>query len=145
MGAATINIPIHEVYTALQQGVAGAIYTTLNTFVSGKTYEVAPKVVRWPGSSVYIWVANKAFWDKLSEADRTLIRRLAGEATTEYNRMIWGNYDELVKTVRAAPKGEFYEFTPADVELFRTRLRGLLDGWHTEFRTVLSADAASGS
>jgi C4-dicarboxylate-binding protein DctP len=36
LGAATVNIPIEEMYTALQQGVADAMYTTFNTFVSAK-------------------------------------------------------------------------------------------------------------
>ena len=145
LGAATINIPIQEVYTALQQGVAGAIYTTFNTFVSGKTYEVAPKVVSWPARGVYVWVANRAFFEKLSADDRALIRRLADEATAEYDTAIWGNYDELVKTVRSAPKGEVYELAPADLDAFRARLKGLLEGWRTEFASVLAAPAASGS
>lgn len=144
LGAATINIPIQEVYTALQQGVAGAIYTTFNTFVSGKTYEVAPKVVLWPARGVYVWVANRTFWETLSEADRALVRRLAEEATTDYNKVIWGNYDELVKTVRSAPKGEFYELTAADLDVFKSRLKGLIDGWHTEFASLL-AGPGSGS
>ena len=145
LGAATVNIPIQEVYTALQQGVAGAIYTTFNTFVSGKTYEVAPKVVSWPARGVYIWVANRRFWERLSEEDRALVRRLADEATKDYDTAIWGNYDELVKTVRAAPNGEFYELTPADLDVFRSRLRGLVDGWRAEFASVLAAASRPGS
>ena len=142
MGAATINIPIQEVYAALQQGVAGAIYTTFNTFVSGKTYEVAPKVVRWPARGVYPWVANRAFVEKLSEADRTTLRRLADEATVEYNKLIWGNYDELVKTVKAAQNGEFYELTSAESDAFKVRLKPLLDRWHAEFASLLPRPGA---
>lgn len=138
MGAATLNIPIQEVYSALQQGVAHAIYTTFNTFVAGKTYEVAPKVVRWPARSVYVWVVNKAFWDALPDADRALLTQAAAETTTEYDALIWSNYDELVKTVRAAPGGEFYELTAADLAALQTRLRPLLDGWTREFATVLA-------
>lgn len=139
MGAATLNIPIQEVYSALQQGVAEAIYTTFNTFVAGKTYEVAPKVVRWPSRSIYVWVVNTAFWNSLTQEDRATVRQAADEITGEYNAVIWGNYEELVKTVRAAPNGEFYELSPTDIAAFKVRLQPLLAAWATEFAPVFAA------
>ncbi len=145
LGAATINIPIQEVYTALQQGVAHAIFTTFNTFISGKTQEVAPKVVLWPVRSVYVWVVNRAFWEGLPEADRAIARRLADDATSEYNTLIWSNYDELAATVRSAPNGEFHELTPAEHEAFTTRLKPLLDGWRAEFAPVFADQPGGGS
>ena len=145
LGAATINIPIQEVYTALQQGVAHAIFTTFNTFVSGKTQEVAPKVVLWPVRSVYVWVVNRAFWEGLPDADRAIARRLADEATAEYNTLIWSNYDQLVATIRSVPNGEFHELTPAEHEAFTTRLKPLLDGWRAEFAPVFGDQPGAGS
>ena len=145
LGAATINIPIQEVYTALQQGVAHAIFTTFNTFVSGKTHEVAPKVVRWPARSVYVWVVNRAFWERIPEADRAIARRLADDATAEYNTLIWSNYDALADTVRKVPNGEFHELTPAELDAFTTRLKPLLDAWRTEFASVFADQPGGGS
>ncbi len=83
LGATTVRLPIEEVYSALQQGVADAIYTMLYTFVAGKFHEVAPKTVIWPSRATYVWVVNRAFWERLTPEDRETARRLAGLATTD--------------------------------------------------------------
>jgi TRAP-type C4-dicarboxylate transport system substrate-binding protein len=145
LGATTVNIPVHEVYTALQQGVAQAIFTTFNTFVSGKSYEVAPKVVRWPARGVYVWVVNKAFWDGLSAEDRAIIREAADETTAAYNVAIWSNYDALVATVRAAPGGDFHELTTSEIDAFTARLQPMLDRWNREFAYLFADPAGAGS
>ncbi len=138
LGAATVNIPIEETYTALQQGVADAIYTTFNSFVSEKLYEVAPKVTLSPSRAVYVWVANKAWWTRLRPEDQQLIRRLADEATAEFNKVIWADYAGLVQTIRGAKGGEFYEPTGGDLEVFRTAIQPLLQEWRKEFGELLA-------
>jgi C4-dicarboxylate-binding protein DctP len=138
MGAATVNIPIEEVYTALQQGVADAIYTTFTTFVNQKVYEVAPKVTLSPSRAVYVWVANKGWWGRLSEQDRQLITRLANDATAEFNQLVWADYPKLIQTVKSAKDGAFYELTPADLEVFRAAIQPLLQEWKKEYADLLA-------
>lgn len=138
LGAATVNVPIEEMYTALQQGVADAIYTTFTTFVSAKHYEVAPKVTLSPSRAVYVWVANKAWWERLPAPDHQLIRRLADEATAEFNKAIWADYAGLVQAVKAAKGGEFYEPTAADLEVFRAAIQPLMQEWKKEFADLLA-------
>jgi TRAP-type C4-dicarboxylate transport system substrate-binding protein len=138
LGAATVNVPIEETYTALQQGVADAIYTTFNTFVNGKLYEVAPKVTLSPSRAVYVWVANKGWWERLSPQDQQLIKRLGDEATAEFNKVIWANYAGLVQTVKAAKGGEFYEPSAADLAAFRKAIQPLLEEWKKEFGDLLT-------
>ncbi len=138
LGATTVNIPIEEMYTALQQGVADAIYTTFNTFVSAKHYEVASKVSLSPSRAVYVWVANAAWWGRLRPEDQQLIRRLADESTAEFNKLIWADYGGLVQTIRAAKGGEFSEPSPADLEAFRGAIQPLVQEWKKEFGDVLA-------
>jgi TRAP-type C4-dicarboxylate transport system substrate-binding protein len=138
LGAASVNVPIEEMYTALQQGVADAIYTTFNTFVSAKHYEVAPKVILSPSRSVYVWVANKGWRERLPAQDQQLIRRLGDEATAEFNKLIWADYAGLVQTVKAAKGGEFYEPSAADLEAFRAAIQPLLQDWKKEFGELLA-------
>lgn len=138
LGAATVNIPIEETYTAIQQGVADAIYTTFNSFVNGKLYEVAPRVSLSPTRAVYVWVANKAWWEHLRPEDQQLIRRLADEATAEFNKVIWADYAGLIQAVRGAKGGEFYEPTAADLEIFRAAIQPLLQEWKKEFGDLLA-------
>jgi TRAP-type C4-dicarboxylate transport system substrate-binding protein len=137
IGAATVRIPIHEVYTALQQGVADAVYTTFHAFISGKLYEVAPKAVLWPARATYVWVVHREFWQVLPERDRQTILQAADEATRQYNDMIWGARDRLIDTVRALPEGEFYELSESENATFSARIDALLTGWKTEFANVL--------
>jgi TRAP-type C4-dicarboxylate transport system substrate-binding protein len=139
IGAATIRIPIHEVYTALQQGVADAIYTTLYTFVSGKIYEVAPKALIWPSRATYVWVIHREFWNELSVEDQQTIRRLVAESTEEYHQVLVNDHDEMVRRVREARGGELEELTPVEVEAFRSRLSDLLAEWQSEYASVLEA------
>jgi tripartite ATP-independent transporter DctP family solute receptor len=141
IGAATIRIPIHEVYTALQQGVADAIYTTLHTFVSGKIYEVAPKALIWPSRATYVWVIHREFWNKISVEDQQTIRRLVAETTEEYHQVLVNDHDEMIRRVREAREGELEELTPAEVEAFRSRLNDLLVNWQSEYASVLEGIA----
>lgn len=138
LGAATVNIPIEETYTALQQGVADAIYTTFNTFVNSKLYEVAPKVTLSPSRAVYVWVANKGWWGRLRPEDQQLMRRLADEATAEFNKVIWADYAGLTQAVRGAKGGEFYEPTAADLEVFHAAIQPLMQEWKKEFGELLA-------
>ncbi len=137
MGAATVSIPIHEVYTALQQGVADAIYTTFNTFVSAKLYEVSPKVVLWPSRAVYVWVVNRDFWNSLPAAEQDIILNLSTDVTREYHEEIWDSYDQLVDTIRSAPNGEFHELDETQLHAFRARIEPLLGAWQSEYSSVL--------
>ncbi len=137
LSAATIRVPIHEVYTALQQGVADAIYTTLNAVVSTKSYEVAPKTVVWPSRATYVWVCNRDFWLGLSSEDQQTIRRLAQDATEEYNQILASREEEMIDQILGTPGGEYEELTPAEIEAFRSRLKGQLAGWQEEYRSVL--------
>jgi|GEM_PF-870067 C4-dicarboxylate-binding protein DctP len=138
LGASTVNIPIEETYTALQQGVSDAIYTTFNSFASQKLYEVAPKVTLSPSRSVYVWVANKGWWEHLPAQDQQLIRRLADEATAEFDKDIWANYAELVQTVKSAKGGEFYEPSAADLGAFRAAIQPLMQEWKKEYGDLLA-------
>lgn len=137
MGAATLSIPIDEVYTALQQGVADAVYTTLNAYVSGKLYEVAPKALVWPARATYVWVVNRAFWEGLHPEDRDLLRRLVAETTERYNRSLGEQYPDMVRAIEQAPGGEFATLGPSEQEAFRSRLSVLLVAWQREYSSLL--------
>jgi C4-dicarboxylate-binding protein DctP len=143
LGAATIRVPIHEVYTALQQGVADAIYTTLNAFTSTKSYEVAPKTIVWPSRATYVWVANRDFWNRLSPEDQETIRRLAEEATDLYYQTLVQREEGMVGQILGVPGGQYEELTAEEVAVFRSRLKSQLLGWQEEYASVLGAPAPS--
>jgi TRAP-type C4-dicarboxylate transport system substrate-binding protein len=143
LGAATIRVPIHEVYTALQQGVADAIYTTLNAFTSTKSYEVAPKTIVWPSRATYVWVANRDFWNRIAAEDQETIRRLAAEATDMYYQTLAQREEGMISQILGVPGGQYEELTAEEVEAFRSRLKSQLHEWQEEYRSVLGPAAPS--
>jgi TRAP-type C4-dicarboxylate transport system substrate-binding protein len=143
MGAATLSLPVDEVYTALQQGVADAVYTTLNAHVSGKFHEVAPKALLWPARATYVWVVNRAFWDGLAPADRDLIERLVAETGERYHQLLEEQHPGMVRTIEHAPGGEFAALAPSEQEVFRSRLGPLLALWLREYASLLGGLAGS--
>ena len=100
MGASTVKIPLNEVYSALQQGTISGVYTTFDAFVNEKMYEVAPNVMIIPSYGAYFWVANKAWFDALPEADRKLIDSIANKLAKQYDKDVWAASDEHVATVK---------------------------------------------
>ena len=73
LGAEGISIPFPDVPLALSQGTIDALLTTHETVRSGKLYEAGVKSVFIDQVSViyYIPLVNKAFWDGLSDGQRT--------------------------------------------------------------------------
>ena len=138
LGAATIRLPIEEVYTALQQGVTDAIYTTLYTFVAGKFYEVAPKAVVWPSRATYVWVVNQTFWNGLNPPDRVVIRELVKEATSVYYGILKASLGKMERTVREAQDGELVSLTLDEESAFLVRIESLIAEWNLEYAAALS-------
>ena len=102
MGASTVKIPLNEVYSALQQGTITGVYTTFDAFVNEKMYEVAPNVMIIPSYGAYFWVANKAWFDALPEADRKAMDSIAGKLAKKYDKDVWAASDEHVAAVKKA-------------------------------------------
>ncbi len=102
MGASTVKIPLNEVYSALQQGTISGVYTTFDAFVNEKMYEVAPNVMIIPSYGAYFWVANKAWFDSLPQADRNAIDTISEKLAKQYDKDIWAAADELTATVKKA-------------------------------------------
>ncbi|MCP5265272.1 MAG: TRAP transporter substrate-binding protein [Burkholderiaceae bacterium] len=95
MGASTVKIALNEVYSAIQQGTITGVYTTFDAFINEKLYEVAPNVLMFPSYGAYFWVANKAWWNTLPEADRKLMDDLAVKLGKEYDELIWKKMDQF--------------------------------------------------
>lgn len=102
MGASTVKIPLNEVYSALQQRTITGVYTTFDAYVNEKMYEVAPNVMIIPSYGAYFWVANKAWFDALPEADRKAMDSIATRLAKKYDKDVWAAADEHVATVKKA-------------------------------------------
>lgn len=108
MGASTVKIEFKEVYSALQQGTIKGVYTTFDAYTKHKFYEQAPHVMLFPAHGAYIWVANKAWWDKQPAHDRAIMAKLARKLSAQYDHQVWADLKDYVATLKAHG-GDYYD------------------------------------
>lgn len=94
LGGTAANIPMGEVYDALERGVIGGLctdHTAINTY---KHYEVIHHAV--DGIDLFlspqIWFFSKKSWDKLPAEDQAILESLFG---LELSKKCTGVYDSL--------------------------------------------------
>ncbi len=89
LGSSPMPINFGELYTALQQGVVDAQENPLAIIASSAFYEVQ----KYLSLSGHIWgsallCVNNSVWNKLSDADKTTVERLAVKWRDEERRQI---------------------------------------------------------
>ncbi len=97
LGADPQQIKFSELYVALQQGVVDAQENPLMNIYSSKLYEVQ-KFISLTSHKYEMtpFVMSKRSWDKMSEADRKIIREAANEATA-FNRKLSQEADQKLE------------------------------------------------
>ena len=127
LGAATQQIAFSELYVALQQGVVDGQENPLANIHSAKLHEVN----RFISLSAHKWestpfLASRMAWGRLSEADRTLLREAAAEATRLQRQLMVEADVRLLGEYRGMANVAVNE---ADQAAFRAATRGVLDAW----------------
>jgi TRAP-type C4-dicarboxylate transport system substrate-binding protein len=93
LGAAAVVLPGSEVYSALEKGVVDGAAWPASGVLGTRWYEVAKYMLR-PGFGVnhYLFLANLAAWNKLSEVERKTMldegRKIEDAWYKEYDRMV---------------------------------------------------------
>lgn len=127
LGAATQQIAFSELYVALQQGVVDGQENPLANIHSSKLHEVN----RFISLSAHQWqstpfLASRIAWGRLSEADRTLLREAAAEATRLQRQLMVESDVRLLAEYRGMANVAVNE---TDQAAFRAATRGVLDAW----------------
>lgn len=127
MGAATQQINFSELYVALQQGVVDGQENPLANIHASKLHEVN----RFISLTAHKWecspfLASRLAWGRLAEADRTLLREVAHDGTTDNRRIMVGSDAPLLAGYRADSRVAVNE---ADQAAFRAATAGVLDKW----------------
>ena len=134
MGASTVKLPLNEVYSALQQGTITGVYTTFDAYIAEKMYEVAPNVMIIPSYGAYFWVANKAWFDSQSAADRKLMDSIADKLARKYDKDIWAIADaHVAETKKNGGKISDPAKNPAAYKAFRKALEPTYDKMREKF------------
>ena len=102
LGAEAQQIKFAELYVALQQGVVDGQENPLMNIYASKLYEVQ-KFLSLTGHKYEMtpFLMSKRSWDKLSEADRKLVREAAAEATVLQRKLSQESDEKLVAELKA--------------------------------------------
>lgn len=102
LGAEAQQIRFAELYVALQQGVVDGQENPLMNIHASKLYEVQ-KFISLTGHKYEMtpFLMSKRTWDRLSEADRKLVREAAAEATALQRKLSRESDEKLVAELRA--------------------------------------------
>jgi tripartite ATP-independent transporter DctP family solute receptor len=102
LGAEAQQIKFAELYVALQQGVVDGQENPLMNIHASKLYEVQ-KYISLTGHKYEMtpFLMSKRSWDKLSEADRKLVRDAAAEATALQRKLSQESDEKLVAELKA--------------------------------------------
>jgi tripartite ATP-independent transporter DctP family solute receptor len=94
LGANPVPLPFGELYTALQTGVVDGAENNWPSFESQRHYEHARFYSTTEHSNVpEIVVVNKQRWDRLSAADKEIVRTAAREASA-LQRRLWAEREK---------------------------------------------------
>ena len=140
MGGNGISMAYGEVFTALQTGVIDGAennppsYFTANHFTTGAKYYTQTNHLIIPE----ILVMSKVTWDKFSDADKTLIKRLAREAQMD-QRALW---DKSVEEYSAKLKASGVEFITVDNKPFYEATAPVRAKYGAKFQDLMQRIAA---
>ena len=102
MGAEAQQIKFSELYVALQQGVVDGQENPLVNIWAGKLHEVQ-KFISLTGHKYELtpFLIGKRSWDKLSEADKKVIRDAAAEATALQRKLAQEAEDKMFAELKS--------------------------------------------
>jgi tripartite ATP-independent transporter DctP family solute receptor len=116
MGGNGISMAYGEVFTALQTGVIDGAENNPPSMFTSNHYTTGAKYYSQTHHLIIpeILVMSKVTWDKLSNDDKALVKKLAREAQME-QRALW---DKSVEDHTAKLKAAGVEFIPVDTKPF---------------------------
>lgn len=116
MGGNGISMAYGEVFTALQTGVIDGAENNPPSMFTSNHYTTGAKYYSQTNHLIIpeILVMSKVTWDKLSDADKALVKRLAREAQME-QRALW---DKSVEEYSGKLKAAGVEFINVDTKPF---------------------------
>ena len=126
LGAEPEQIKFSELYVALQQGVVDGQENPLMNIYSSKLYEVQ-KFISFTAHKYEMtpFVMSKRTYDRMSEADRKIIREAAAEATKLNRQLSLESDQKLIGELKA--KG--IELNTVDLAPFNAATQSVTEAW----------------
>lgn len=131
LGGTGVSIPAPQVYENLERGVVGGAVWASDAYKTFRLYEVAPKLTltRITASPMAI-LMNRKTYEALPESDRKAIDEFSGRLAAEWIAGVIEEYDAAVQAeMRANPKVEVIDLTPAEQQAWEAALAKAPDTW----------------
>ena len=137
LGASPTPMPYGQVFSALQTGVIDGAENNYPSYYTSSHYQVAKNfILNKHQRTPEVLLISKITWDKLSEADRKVLKESAVEAG-KYQRELWSKFEkESEAKLRAAGVtiDEVKDYGP-----WKLAVKPVIDKYGAEFQAELEA------
>lgn len=132
LGATPVQMPISQVYNALQTGLIDGVFTGASTLSDFKLEEVANSyTIGAPlGRLVFYTVLNEAKYKSLSDSQRAAIDATAGIPLSKSAEEAWlVTADAALKAARAAGDNTMVDLTADEIGAFSKAVSGVVNAY----------------
>ena len=140
LGATPVQMPISEVYNALQTGLIDGVFTGSSTLIDFKLDEVADAIILGAplGRLTFYTVMTQAKYDALPADQQAAIDAVAGEVLSKSAEEAWyATANASLEAARADSKNVMVDLTADEIAAFSAAIQGVVDSY------VASVDGAS--
>jgi TRAP-type C4-dicarboxylate transport system substrate-binding protein len=132
MGATPVQMPISQVYNALQTGLIDGVITGHSTLTDFKLDEVADALtVGAPlGRLTFYTVMNAGVYDSLSDAEKAALDAASGMGLSKSAEDAWlATADAALAAARADANNTVVDLTAEEAAAFAATLEGVVNGY----------------
>lgn len=139
LGANAVPMPVNELFGALETKAVDAQENPFTVVQAQKFYEVQKYLsTTYHAYDAQVLIASKKFWDKLSEADRKLMREAAREATL-YQREASRKLNEESRAALAREGMQINDVSDAERQRMREKLQSVV----AKYQRVVGEETAN--
>ena len=137
LGASPTPMPYGQVFSALQTGVIDGAENNYPSFYTSNHYQVAKNyILNKHQRTPEVLLISKITWDKLSEADRKVLKEAASEAG-KYQRELWSNFEKDSESKLRAAGVTIVEVK--DYGPWKQAVKPVIEKYGAEFKAELEA------
>ena len=132
LGATPVQMPISQVYNAMQTGLIDGVITGASTLSDFKLDEVADALTLGAplGRLTFYTVMNEGVYDGLSDDQKAALDAIAGAPLSESAETAWlATADAAMETARADSANTVTDLTAEEAAAFTAAVAGVVDSY----------------
>ncbi len=139
LGANAVPMPVNELFGALETRAVDAQENPFTVVYAQKFYEVQKYLsTTYHAYDAQVLIASKKFWDKLSDADKALMREAAREATL-YQRQTSRDLNTKARAALVKEGMQINEISDAERQRMREKLQSVV----AKYQKVVGEETAA--